>query len=75
MMVNRWKVFLECGGKRYSVRRRFSDTNLPPGTLGINERVTYENDRIDKVRDKVRDKVFPEPRTLNPEVISKPTPV
>ncbi len=32
-----------------------------------NDGVTYENQRIDKALDKVRDKVLPEPRTLNPD--------
>jgi hypothetical protein len=39
------------------VRKQGSGFSAP----GINNEVTYENARIDKARDKVRDKVFPEP--------------
>jgi predicted PurR-regulated permease PerM len=45
------------------VRKQGSGFSAP----GINDGVTYENERIDKALDKVRDKVLPEPRTLNPE--------
>jgi hypothetical protein len=45
------------------VRKQGSGFSAP----GINNEVTYENARIDKARDKVRDKVFPEPWTPNPD--------